>query len=262
MKVKILGISGSPRHANTEFIVKEALASAEELPDVETEYYSLAGKKLNGCIMCAKCHDPEATQDNPCPPFPDDVVALSKKMVKSDGMIIGTPVYVGAASAQLKMVFDRISSFIEHGPFGHQALRNKVVGAVTSAWDREGGHCMAIMDIIKYSILMDMIVVGSGPERLKTVCYWGGAVIESYHADKPEPFWEGVGTPEEKRAVKYDKLGLGSVRRVGKRVAEMAKVVKAGFEVLPREQTYWPHGPLAPDFYKEAHFRWAKTEKP
>lgn len=262
MKVRILGISGSPRHGNTEFIVKEALASAEELPDVETEYYSLAGKKLHGCIMCAKCHDPNATQENPCPPFPDDVVALSRRMLESDGMIIGTPVYVGGASAQLKMVFDRISSYIEHGPFGPQALRNKVVGVVASAWDREGGHCMAIMDIVKYSILMDMIVVGSGPERLKTVCYWGGAVIESYHAFKPEPFWEGVNTPEELNAVKHDKLGLVSCKRLGKRVTEMAKVIKAGFKSLPREETYWPSGALALDFYKDASFRGPKTEKP
>ncbi len=35
--VKILGIVGSPRHGNTEILVKEALKSAEELGNIETE---------------------------------------------------------------------------------------------------------------------------------------------------------------------------------------------------------------------------------
>ena len=37
--VKILGLSFSPRHGNTEVILREALRAAEELPGVETDYY-------------------------------------------------------------------------------------------------------------------------------------------------------------------------------------------------------------------------------
>lgn len=244
MKVKIVGISGSPRHGNTEIIVKEALNSAKQLPDVEIEFCSLAGKTINPCIACARCGGPEATPENPCPTHPsDDATGLIKKMIESDGLIIGTPVYVGGVTAQLKALFDRAINVTEFGALGPVGARNKVIGAVISAWDREGGHCMAILDIWKWAILQDMIVVGTGPERVDSISYWGGCVIESYHGDKPGPFWDAPGTPEELTAVKYDKLGLQSCRRIGKRVTEMAKVIKAGFKALPREQTYWPSGP-------------------
>lgn len=245
MKVRILGISGSPRHGNTEILVKEALASAQELPEVETEYYSLAGKKINPCDGCAKCQGPKATPEKPCPAYPDDDVAeLIRKIRESDGLIIGTPVYVGGVTAQLKAVFDRVINITELGVYGPVVARNKVVGAVVSAWDRQGGHCFTILDIWKWAILQDMIVIGTGPERTDSVSYWGGCATESYHGDKPEPFWDAQGTPEELTAVKYDTLGLQSCRRIGKRVAEMAKVVKAGFQVLPRTETCWPKASL------------------
>lgn len=240
-KVKILGISGSPRHGNTEVMVKEALDSARELPDVETEYYSLAGKNINFCDGCYKCT--VATPENPCPPYPDDVVVLVKKMLESDGLIVGTPVYIGTVSAQLKAFFDRAVMMTELGAFRPIGARNKPVGAVVTSWDRIGGHCMAIVDIWRWAILQDMIVVGIGPERTKSVNYWGACATQAFHGDKPEVWWDFVNSPEELTAVKYDKLGMQACRRIGKRVTEMTKLIKAGFEALPREQTYWPSGP-------------------
>ena len=44
MHVKILGMAFSPRHGNTEILVKEALDSAKRL-EVETEFYSMAEKQ-------------------------------------------------------------------------------------------------------------------------------------------------------------------------------------------------------------------------
>jgi multimeric flavodoxin WrbA len=39
MKIKVLGLSGSPRHGNTEIMVLEALRSAKK-EGVETEFIS------------------------------------------------------------------------------------------------------------------------------------------------------------------------------------------------------------------------------
>ena len=38
IKLKIIGISGSPRIASTDYAVKKALSYAEEKHDVETDY--------------------------------------------------------------------------------------------------------------------------------------------------------------------------------------------------------------------------------
>ena len=40
-KVKILGIAGSPRKGNTEYLVQRALEAAESIGGVDTEFVSL-----------------------------------------------------------------------------------------------------------------------------------------------------------------------------------------------------------------------------
>ena len=58
MKIKVLGINGSPRRrANTRIMLNEALKAASKLRDVETEYISVAEHKiLGGCTACFICH--------------------------------------------------------------------------------------------------------------------------------------------------------------------------------------------------------------
>lgn len=246
-KIKILGISGSPRHGNTDFAVKEALASAKELPDVETEFYSFAGKTMNPCVGCWLCTSEKATEEKPCVRWGDDeVTKLVKKMLDFDGFIVGSPIYIGTVSAQLKAFIDRAIMITECGKLGPVALRNKVVGVVVTSWDRNGGHDMVIMDIWRWAILHDMLVVGVGPERWDCNNYWGACLLQHWTIDHPDGgrgiWWEKACSREELTAVKYDKMGLLNARRIGKRVTEMARVIKAGFEALPKEATYWPHG--------------------
>jgi multimeric flavodoxin WrbA len=245
--VKILGISGSPRRGNTEIAVKEALAGAREVRDVETDFYTICGKKLNPCLSDFRCGDPDATPDNPCPAWgPDDEIAkLARRMRDEfDGFIIGTPVYIGTVSAQLKMVFDRVIMMTEGGQLGPVTLRNKVCGVVASSADRNGGHDVAIIDTWRWAILQDMVVVGTGPERIGCNNYWGGCVIEygtPNHPDGGKGFWwKKWNSPEERGAVKYDLQGLAQCRNIGRRVAEMTKVIKTGFDNLPREDYFWP----------------------
>ena len=248
MKARILGISGSPRRGNTDIAVKEALAGAEEVKDVETEFYSIVGKKLNPCLGDFKCGlGPPASSDNPCPTNGvDDIVKLVKKMEEFDGFIVGTPVYIGTVTAQLKMIIDRAIMMTEGGELGPLSLRNKVMGVVVSAWDRNGGHDMAIIDIWRWAVLHDMMVIGVGPERIDCNNYWGGCVISSYantHPDGGKGLWFGEPNSEaERTGVKFDKQGLAQCRNSGRRVAELSKVMKAGFDTLPREETYWERG--------------------
>jgi len=52
--IKVLGISGSPRVGNSKYLLEEALKSAKSVgEEVETEYISIRGKKLGGCV-CAR----------------------------------------------------------------------------------------------------------------------------------------------------------------------------------------------------------------
>ncbi|MBI4186193.1 MAG: flavodoxin family protein [Chloroflexi bacterium] len=249
MQTKILGICGSPRHGNTEIAVKEALAGAKEVKGCVTEFYTLAGKKLNPCLGDFRCGtDPARSPENPCPTWgiDDDIVKLVKHMEEFDGFVIGTPVYIGTITAQLKMLIDRAIMMTEGGELGPVNLRNKVMGVVVSAWDRNGGHDFAIADIWRWGILHDMPVIGVGPVRIDCNNYWAGCVISAYSATHPDGgkgLWFGEPNSEaERTGAKFDKQGLAQCRNVGRRVAELSKVIQAGFKALPEGETYWPLG--------------------
>lgn len=170
--IKIVGIAGSPRRGNTELLVKEALKAAESIGDVETEFISLAGKKIQPCKADYRCTI-EGTFDLPCPTIPDDDAnEILKKLVLADGIIVGSPVYWGGVTAQLKALFDRSMSVESQ----NKSLRNKVAGAISVAFDRHGGQETTVLSIHWWMLINDMIVVGPGPEVPKLV--WGGTWVE------------------------------------------------------------------------------------
>ena len=54
--VKLFAIAGSPRaNGNTQFLLDKAVEGAKSIGNVEVEVYSLAQKKLSGCVFCNGC---------------------------------------------------------------------------------------------------------------------------------------------------------------------------------------------------------------
>lgn len=233
MEVKILGISGSPRHGNTDILVKEALKWAESLGDVETEFLAICDYKIkSGCVSCYRCKGASFEELCRIKGVKDDVNTILKKMIQADGWIIGNPVYFGSITAQLKCIFDRTMP-VEYAGF---RFRNKVVGVVTVAVDRQGGHEGTIMDIHRFCMIHDMLVVGSGPERPEhgIGCYWGAAGLRGF------PYPVSSSKPEALTAVSQDTIGLETCKYLGLRVAEMTQVVKAGFS-SEDVKIHWPY---------------------
>jgi multimeric flavodoxin WrbA len=233
VKVKILGIAGSPRHGNTEIIVKEALKAAQELPDVETEFLSLADLKIEGgCKADYACWriSKEELAKRYCLTYKDDVNLILRKMKDADGIIVGSPVYWGSVPAQLKCLIDR-SMPLEILNMG---LRNKVGGVLAVAVDRHGGHEGTVADIFKWFILHDMIICGVGPEFEGRTPAGGAMALQGF----PKPVMSLQ--PGEKTAVLQDEPGLISVRYLGKRVTELAKIVKAGLTNIEEKELPWP----------------------
>ena len=92
-KVKILGIVGAGRKkGNTFKLVSEALDSAGEVRNVETKLIHLIGKKIEPCrgYGCDVCR----LKKVPCI-IKDDFEDVAEEMFQADGIIIGTPVYMG-----------------------------------------------------------------------------------------------------------------------------------------------------------------------
>jgi len=199
--IRLLGISGSPRKGATAYAVQEALAYAETLGDIETEFISVRGKDIKFCIHCDYC---VRTKEG-CV-FEDDVAAMYPSMEAADAWLLGTPVYQGALSGQLKAVLDRCRAIVARDI---NALKDKVGAAVATGGDRVGGQEPAIMAIHAFYLANKMIPVSGGPFGSNL----GGTV------------WS---RDQRAAGAEADEVGMESVRRTIDRLVEVTELIRRG----------------------------------
>lgn len=209
---KLLGISGSPRKANTDFLLKEALKSAETLPDVTTEIIDLKDQEIKFCNGCFKCFD-ENPNEYACQVHRDSMDQIYLKLKECQGLILATPVYFGQMTAQMKTFMDRTEGLLRYakGPWRF-TLKDKVGGAIAVGGNRNGGQETTIQAIHHFFLIHDMIIVGVGPDE-RPGCYLG--VAATTHPKRGRI----------KDAVKEDELGVKAARILGKRTGEMARLI-------------------------------------
>ena len=101
MSLKVLGISSSPRvKGNTDLLLREALAGAESA-GAQVEYLSLRKVTVKPCIECNVCY-----KSGECH-VQDDYQGIMDKMIEADRLIMATPIFFMAVSAQSKQLIDR-----------------------------------------------------------------------------------------------------------------------------------------------------------
>ncbi len=153
---RVLGISASPRHEATEFIVQYALSwlEANAPVPVETHYFSVSGKKIQFCTHCDYC----MREKKGCV-FKDNLLNLYPLMESADGWILGTPVYQSNLSGQLKTILDRTRALLARNP---RVFENKLGVGIAVAGDRAGGQEVALQGIHAFFISNFFIPVGGG----------------------------------------------------------------------------------------------------
>ena len=188
--IKILGISGSPRlRGNTEFIVKEALNEARK-EGLETEFLSLSGKIIKPCDACLSCK-----KAGKCV-IQDDFETIYEKMVEADGIILGSPVYFGSATPEIKALIDR-AGYVS-SQTGKRVFENKVGGPLIVA--RRAGQNFTLAQLLFFFLHQGMIVPGS--------TYWN----ISFGGDKLQ--------------VRDDKEGRNTAKNFGKKMGWLLKKLK------------------------------------
>ncbi|MDD1672466.1 MAG: flavodoxin family protein [Methanomicrobiales archaeon] len=105
--MKILGINGSPKGAKSQTLrlVKAALDGARKA-GAEIELVDVCKLNIRYCIACGACYLKGTCIHD------DDFHTLLEKMIASEGMIWGSPVYIDSVTAQLKTVIDRMADTI------------------------------------------------------------------------------------------------------------------------------------------------------
>ncbi len=197
VNISILGISGSPiKGGNCDTMVQEALKSAAQVPGVETEFLTLADKQVVLCRHCQWCIENRA----PCK-TQDDTNMIFDKMIKSDGLILGAPVWnVGAAP-----LFSTLISRWRYHQFFTYNFRNKVSGLLT----------VGFLGMGMERALEDLEVVGRGA---------GFVVARGWALSSTAAFGQRPAYLEH--GVLDDKAGMIRVHNVATKVVEITRMIK------------------------------------
>ncbi len=100
--MKVLGISGSPRKGSTTDQLVQAVLDGVEF---DTEFISLAGKRISPCIACLRC-----VEDNVCK-VDDDMAQLRDSIVAADAYVIGAANYFSVLNALAHCFLERWYQF-------------------------------------------------------------------------------------------------------------------------------------------------------
>jgi len=195
-----LAVSGSPRKGgNTELLLKEVLSELENA-GWETELVKVGGTAIRGCTACEKCFE---NKDNQCAVKKDKFNDIFSKMLKADAMILGSPTYFAAISADLKALIER-AGYVAYA--NNHGFSGKIGAAVVAV--RRGG-ATHVYDTINHMFQMSRMIIPCST-------YWN------------------MGIGRNKGEVLEDEEGLANMRHLGKSIDWLGKAITPHIASYPK----------------------------
>jgi len=222
MKVIVLGINGSPRIGNSQFLLECAIEGAREVnpESVTVSTYSFKKKTFKPCVACSYCvkNNGRCFQD-------DDFEELQNLWLKSDVIIYSVPVYHMSVPGQLKCFIDRLGNsmfgrFLPELPKGSTTLPKqlKVIASIAQGIHIFSGQEHTITDLINHALVMQCVpVTGDLWESYIGAAGWTANKIEKYCLRK----LTRNGDMDANVAARSSKL-------IGRRSVELSLILQAG----------------------------------
>ena len=129
MGKKVLMINGSFRKKNTYNILFQ-LAEILKNRDIETEILNLFDYNIKDCTGC----DDPCTRGSGCN-VEDDMKMIMQKILDSDGVVFGSPVYLGNVTSKFKAFVDRTNEWFHKPELAGKPVLFVVTTAVTGIKD-------------------------------------------------------------------------------------------------------------------------------
>ncbi len=152
--MKFVAINGSPfKDGNTAFILQKGLAQIKQLGGEVEIIHALEVLKSLKVPFCTAC-------TNPCQGACMKGTLMEKalnSLREADGLLIGSPVYFGTVTGELKAFWDKARCLR-----GDKALLNVVGGAVAVGASRFGGQEGTLRAIQDMMFVQGMTIVGDG----------------------------------------------------------------------------------------------------
>jgi multimeric flavodoxin WrbA len=159
----ILAISGSPRkNGNTAEVLQYLLDKCAQ-KNIKGDLINLADLTLAPCNVCEICKKQVNCSIN------DDYNSLIPKITAAKIIVVGTPVYFGTVSAQLKIFMDRTLGLRRNGFM----LEHKFGAGVAIGGSRNGGQEFTIQTIQNWMKIQGMLILPDG----KPTSHFGGTLV-------------------------------------------------------------------------------------
>jgi multimeric flavodoxin WrbA len=105
--MKVIAFNGSPRkNWNTATLLLKALDGAAS-QGAETEIVHLYELNYKGCVSCFACKTKNGQSYGMCA-VKDDLTLMLKKVTEVDAMILGSPIYYGTVTGEMKSFMERL----------------------------------------------------------------------------------------------------------------------------------------------------------
>lgn len=189
--MKAIAFNGSPRPLGNTFFLLSTVLGELAARGIDTKLIQAGGRDIHGCIACDKC------RKSPTPKcvFNDDIINQALvDIAEADILILGSPVYFGGLSAQMKAFIDRVG----YASRPHKLLKGKICASVVAV--RRNGALTAFNSMNNLFTISEGIIVGSS--------YWN----------------QGIGRAIGDAA--QDEEGIGTMRTLGQNIADVAFALK------------------------------------
>jgi multimeric flavodoxin WrbA len=154
--MKIIGICGSPRRGNTEWMLGQLMQEAAR-GGAEVETLLLRKSDVRTCRGCLACEQGGRERPGICK-IKDDMTEVYPKLLAADAIVLATPGYFEMLSGLLKNFLDRTC------PIWPRLEGKKMAGLAVA----EEGTGQTVQNLKTYASLCKMRWVGSVTALAKT----------------------------------------------------------------------------------------------
>ena len=156
--MKVLLINGSPHKEGCTFTALTEIKNQLEKEGVDSEIFWIGNKPVRGCIACLKC----GHNNGKCAFDDDPANEIIDKLIESDGVIVGSPVYYAGPNGALCAILDRVF-YAASANFAF-----KPAASIVSC--RRGGASASFDRLNKYFTISNMPIVASqGLQTMRTL---------------------------------------------------------------------------------------------
>ena len=151
--MNVVAFNGSARRNGNTALLLKTVTDILEKEGIGTETLPLAGKSVQGCIACMKCH---RNKDRRCAVDTDDLNACIARMDAADGILLGSPTYFADVSTEMKALIDWAGMTAKANG---DMFRRKVGAAVVAV--RRAGAIHAFDSMNHFFLIGQMIIPGA-----------------------------------------------------------------------------------------------------